>query len=165
VNYKDEEKELDQQIQDELRRLRGTRHQQSPTFSSHEELQTLLKNSPIRKIVRNLPLSSYLRQTRTSLGATAEVFAAALDLPVATVQQLESKHMLPWTIDPRVIAQVAESLRLHVTALKLLSKHSHTIAFVSRQLPDPDLAKQQMLEWLEKVKAELKNRGVGDLLQ
>ena len=73
--------------------------------------------------------------------------------------------MLPWTIDPRVIAQVAESLRLHVTALQLLSKHSHTIAFVSRRLPDPDLAKQQMLEWLEKVKAELRNRGAGDLLQ
>jgi len=165
VNYEDEEKELDRQIQAELGRRKGGHYKRPPSFSNSKELQALLKHSPVRKIVRNLPLSSYIRQVRTSLGATTEVFAAALNQPVATVQQLESKQMLPWTIDPQVVAQVAESLRLHVTALQVLSKHSHTIAFVSRQLLDPDLARQQMLDWLEEVKAELDNRGAVDLLQ
>jgi signal transduction histidine kinase len=165
VNYKDEERELDKEILGELRRLKRGDYQQRPNYTSPKELQVLLQNWPIQKIVRNLPLSSYLRQTRTSLGATTEVFAVALDLPISTLIQLESRQTLPWTVEPRVIVQVAESLRLHFTALQLLAKHSHTIAFVSHQLPDPDLAKQQMLDWLAEVKVELQNRGAGDLLQ
>jgi transcriptional regulator with XRE-family HTH domain len=165
VNYKDEEKELDKQIQAELRRRRGGNIQQSPSSSSPKELQALLKNSPVRKVVRNLPLSSYLRQIRTSLGANTRDFAVALNLPIPTIEELESKKTLPWTVSAPVVAQVAESLRLHIVAVERLATHSHTIAMVSRQLDDQELAKQLMQTWLEEVKVELQNRGANNLLR
>jgi transcriptional regulator with XRE-family HTH domain len=163
VNYKDEEKELDRQIQAELRRLKTASHQHGLSLSS-TQLREVLK-STARRTIRKLPLSAYLRQLRTSLGATIEEFAVAVDIPVSTLTQLESKENLPWEMRPEMIAQVAVALHLHLTDLQSLTKHSHIISTVSRQLTDSKSAAEAMVSWLDRVRDELNRRGADDLLQ
>lgn len=164
MNYQDKETELDEQIRTELRRLAKASKNTSGASPNPAELRSIFQNSSVRKIVRSLPLSSYIRKVRTYAEANVEDFAATMNVPPDVIRKLETNESEPWTLPAQAIAEVARGLRLHLTALETLTRNSHTVATLSKTLSDPDSATQLMAIWLEEVSTELRQHGPNELL-
>jgi transcriptional regulator with XRE-family HTH domain len=164
VNYHDEEIEIDAQICAELHRLKEASNIPAGTSPNPAELRTIFQNSTVQKVVRKLPLSSYIRKIRTYAEGSVEDFAAALNVTPDVIRKLETNESEPWCVPSRAIAELVLGLRLHMTALETLTRNSHTVARLSRTLSDPRSAPQLMASWLRAVRAELERRGATDLL-
>lgn len=163
MNYHDEE--IDAQIRAELHRLKEASNIPAGTSPNPTELRAIFQNSTVQKVVRKLPLSSYLRKIRTYAEATVEDFAAALNVSPEVVRKLETNESEPWNVPAHQMAQIAGGLRLPLTALETLTRNSHTVARLSRTLSDPQSAPQLMASWLGAVRADLERRGATDLLE
>jgi DNA-binding transcriptional regulator YiaG len=165
VNYQDEEREIDVQLRTEIRRLRETSEVPLETALNAKELNSLFKQLQVRKTVRKLPVSSYIRKVRTYVKASVAIFAAALNVSPDTIRQLETNESEPWTVPASAMADMMEVLRLHLNALETLTKNSHIVALLSRSLTGPDADLQSMATWLEEVRSELQRRGANDLVE
>ena len=109
-------------------------------------------------------MSSYLRKMRTYLEVSAETFAASLDVPPSVIVQLEKNGSEPWLVPAVVMAGIVQIIRLHILALEVLTKNSHTIARLSTPLFDSDAASASMTRWLNEVRSELQRHGATELL-
>jgi hypothetical protein len=94
-----------------------------------------------------------------------EDFARALDISPTVLEQLESRDALPWNIQPSLIADIAEGLRLHIAAVEALAKNSLVIATVTHKVSDPYTVEKIIDPWLQAVKTEFDRRGAHDLLR
>ncbi len=165
MNYHDEEIDLDAQIRAELHRLKEASNLPARTSPNPAQLRAIFQNSTVKKVVRKLPLSSYLRKIRTYAEATVEDFAAALNVSPDVIRKLEANESEPWNVPAYQMAQVGRGLRLHLTALETLTRNSYTVARLSRNLSDPKTAQELMATWLGEVRSELERRGATDLLK
>ena len=165
MNYHDEEIEIDAQIRAELHRLKEASNIPAGTSPNPAELRAIFQNSTVQKVVRKLPLSSYLRKIRTYAEATFEDFAAALKVSPDVVRRLETNESEPWSVPAHQMAQVARGLRLHLTALETLTWNSYTVARLSRNLSDPQTTQELVATWLGEVRSDLERRGGTDLLE
>ncbi|HXM46363.1 MAG TPA: hypothetical protein VN956_00755 [Pyrinomonadaceae bacterium] len=165
MNYKDNQDELNNEIDAELSDLIEGTNERFPAFSNYKQLESFLRKSAVRQTVRNLPFASFLRQFRRSVDVPFDDFAKALNITPAILEQLESRDALPWNIDAAVIASIAQGLRLHIVAVEELAKNSLVIATVSRKAPDSDIAERTISRWLQAVRAEFERRGAHELLQ
>jgi transcriptional regulator with XRE-family HTH domain len=165
VNYKDNQDELNNEIDAELSDLIEGTNERFPAFSNHKQLESFLRKSAVRQTVRNLPFASFLRQFRRSVDVPFDDFAKALNITPAVLEQLESRDALPWNIDASVIANIAQGLRLHIAAVEELAKNSLVIATVSREVVDRHTVEETIKQWLQAVRTELERRGAHDLLE
>jgi transcriptional regulator with XRE-family HTH domain len=165
VNYKDNQEQLNNEIEAELSELIEGTNESFPAFSNYNQLQSFLRKSAVRQTVRNLPFPSFLRQFRRSVDVPFDDFAKALNITPAVLEQLESRDALPWNIDASVIANIAQGLRLHIAAIEELAKNSLLIATLSRKVPDRDTAERTINHWLQAVRTEFERRGAHELLQ
>ena len=165
MNYKDNQDELNNEIDAELSDLIEGTNERFPAFSNYKQLQSFLRKSAVRQTVRNLPFPSFLRQFRRSVDLPFDDFAKVLNITPAILEQLESRDALPWNIDAAVIANIAQGLRLHIVAVEELAKNSLVIATLSRSVSDRDIAERTISRWLQAVRAEVERRGAHELLQ
>ena len=80
------------------------------------------------------------------------------------LEQVEARDALPWNVQARLIADIAEALRLHIAAVEGLANNSLAIAKLSRQVSDAQAAEGAMRRWLRAVTIEFERRGAHDLL-
>jgi len=165
VNYKDNQDELNNEIDAELSDLIEGTNERFPAFSNYKQLQSFLRKSAVRQTVRNLPFPSFLRQFRRSVDVPFDDFAQALNITPAVLEELESRDTLPWNIDASVIADIAQGLRLHIAAVDELAKNSLIIATLSHRVSDRDIAERTISHWLQAVRTEFERRGAHELLQ
>lgn len=118
----------------------------------------------MRKTIKTLTFSTCVRRLRTRVGVSTGDLAAALEISSETLEQLESNESVPWTQPPSVIAKVAYSFRLHITAVENLARNSLTIAKVSGRILDPDSTTQAIGAWLKEVRSNLEALGATDLV-
>jgi transcriptional regulator with XRE-family HTH domain len=163
VSYQDELDKIEEQIREELRRQQSSDEKQSPAFETPEELLSILRTFSAED-ARYSTLSAFLRRLRTNAGARIEDVAAVLQLPIASLEQLESNDSAPWMVPPAEMAQVTSTLRIHLKILRILTQNSHTIASFSDHASDPEVTAQAMLTWLTEVEATLQTSGARDLL-
>ena len=163
MNYQDDQ-EQNNEIDAELKKLIEATKEPFPAFSNYKQLQSFLRKSAVRRTVRNLPFPSFLRQFRRSVDVPFDDFAKALNITPTVLEQLESRDTLPWNIQASLIADIAEILRLHIAAVEELTKHSLTIAKLSRKVSDRNLVEQTMKQWVQAVRIEFERRGAQDLL-
>ena len=159
-----EQEEIDNEINAELSELIAATNEEFPAFSNPAQLQLFLRKSAVRRTVRNLPFSSYLRQFRRSVDVSFDDFAKALNIAPAVLEQVEARDALPWNVQARLIADIAEALRLHIAAVEGLANNSLAIAKLSRQVSDAQAAEGAMRRWLRAVTIEFERRGAHDLL-
>ena len=165
MNYKDNQEQLNNEIEAELSELIEGTNESFPAFSNYNQLESFLRKSAVRQTVRNLPFPSFLRQFRRSVDVPFDDFAKALNITSAILKQLESRDTLPWNIDAAVIADIAQGLRLHIAAVEELAKNSLVIATLSRKVLDRDTAERTISHWLQSVRTEFERRGAHELLQ
>jgi len=165
VNYKDNQEQLNNEIEAELSELIEGTNESFPAFSNYKQLQSFLQKSAVRRTVRNLPFPSFLRQFRRSVDLPFDDFAKALGLTSPILEKLESKDNPPWNIDASVIANIAQGLRLHIAAVEELAKNSLVIATVSREVADRYTIEETIKQWLQAVRTEFERRGAHDLLE
>lgn len=164
MKYKHTQEQSNNESDAELSDLIEATNERFPAFANYQQLQSFLRKSPVRRTVRNLPFPSFLRQFRRSVDVTFEDFARALNISPADLEQLESRDTLPWNIQPSLIADIAEGLRLHIAAVEALAKNS-LIATVSRKISDHHPEEETIHPWLEAIKTEFERRGAHDLLR
>lgn len=115
--------------------------------------------------IRDLPLSSYLRLLRIDKQVPVEDVAIAVESTVESVQSAESLAILPWKLDPLLIANLACFYRIKIETLKMLSINSRDIAYFSSQITDRDEATNLIENWLANVALQLESQGASDLLR
>lgn len=165
MSYKDNQEQLNNEIEADLSELIEGTNESFPAFSNYKQLQSFLRKSAVRRTVRNLPFPSFLRQFRRSVDVPFDDFAKALNITRAALEKLESKDAVPWNIDASLIANIAQGLRLHIAAVEELAKNSLVIATVSRKVADRHAVEEAIMLWLQAVRTEFERRSAHDLLE
>ncbi len=164
VSYRQELKELDAEIQEEIERRNSSKVGTGKPGGSLDALLSL-RGQPILRVVQDLPFSSCLSRLRIAAGINLSSIAAALNQPLHLIEQLESNQVPPWAVPAVVIAEVAILFRLHLEAVELLTENSFRIALVSNGISNRDQDSSLIASWLADVRTTLLERNAEELVK